>query len=288
MDQKVDQEDKAGVVDHLTSPRKKRRNFAVMAISSSFDKDLLDSIESYIRINYQYLTLVRPKSKEELRVLLSKNITVMFIDDTFLWREGVFQELKLVKQRKGTKIPFLFLTDDEERLIDDYNKELLAFQEIDSYVNFRKLPMEQLLARVGRCISANNKRASRRYQVEIPVRYFHLTDDKQYNGHIVDISIHGAILLDASGVIFRQNEQLKINIPINNLIDFEGGEFLRVSAKVRRVMISGNRVGISWEYLSDSQLYYITNYVIAIVNNKISKANLKNKNKAALIAAKGT
>jgi hypothetical protein len=132
------------------------------------------------------------------------------------------------------------------------------------------MDVKQVLGRVKIGIEHQNRRKSRRYTVNIDLGFFHLTHNRVFQGKFIDMSIHGALIKSAELDRFHIGDQLKINLPISKFLGVENGEFMNVSAKVRRVFISGNTAGISFEYLSERQQYLILQYVTSMVNYQLS------------------
>ena len=54
-------------------------------------------------------------------------------------------------------------------------------------------------------------------------------------------------------------------------MDTSDGEFIRISARVQRVMIAGNQAALSFEYVSDHQHNMLVTYLNRIVSKQISK-----------------
>jgi hypothetical protein len=127
------------------------------------------------------------------------------------------------------------------------------------------------MARIKAGVDNQNHRRSRRYQVNLPVTVFHLNKDAILEGKIVDLSMHGALVNAEKDVIFRPGDQIKMSIPIHDHIQYEYGDFIKISAKVRRVYISGNKVAISFEHVTDSQADLIGQLLLAIVSKQFDR-----------------
>src|SRR5690606_37548229 len=128
---------------------------------------------------------------------------------------------------------------------------LLPFHESDDYIDYTRVTATQVLSKISNGLVNNNRRRSRRYQVDIPLKYFSLNHSNEMEGRLVDLSLHGAMLKsEEAKTIFKDLEQIKISLPLGKLDPAQFGDFLRLSAKVRRVRISGDMAGISFEYMS--------------------------------------
>jgi hypothetical protein len=276
-----------GVVDHLQAPRKKKKDYVVIAFNSQYNRELGDTLENQIRLNFKNLTTIRPKTAAELQRLFSRQIVLMLVEDEFA---GVTETVKLVrtlKEKKSkTPTPVIFFTENSDNLITEYHKELALYQEADTYVNFRSSTLNQMVAKVSKALAEKGVRKSRRYSVDIPVTYFHLTRNRECHGRLVDMSVHGAVLKDANGEVFRGSDQIRVNIPFGKFVSNREGDFIKVAAKVRRVFIDGSQVGLSWEYMSPHQLFLITSYLTEMVNDEMYRKAMKQRTTAALQAQK--
>jgi len=152
-----------------------------------------------------------------------------------------------------------------------YNKILLPYHEVDEYVAYVGATQGQVFARIKAGVENNNRRKSRRYRVDIPVVYQVLGEEKPLSGRLLDISVHGALLRSDEGRVFKMRDQLKIHLPVSDLLPPTYGEFLRLSARVRRLLISGERVGASFEFMSENQLTVLTKFVTELVQLQLTR-----------------
>lgn len=260
------------VVDYLQGPRKKRKNFIVSIFGKNFDHNISSGILLWIKKNYPSYAITNPKNIRELERIFSRQIILLIADDQFCDRNYLLDEiLKLKTKKHNNGTPVLFLTDDVKSLIDSYHKILLPYQEIDNYVAYRSMSMNQICSRINASIKLKSYRKSRRFFVDINVRYFYLSKNKYLNGNIVEMSVHGAVICSTEDLIFKTNDQLKIHLPVKGYLSAENGDFIRVSAKVRRVMMGGNTAAISWEHLSESQTLILTTFVLEYINQKLMR-----------------
>ncbi|MEZ4743586.1 MAG: PilZ domain-containing protein [Bdellovibrionota bacterium] len=259
----IDEKRGGKVVDHLAAPRKKKRDFLAFAVSENFDRSLALSIDAYIGMNFPGLTLVHPEGMRDVQRLVNREIVLLLLEDKFVGVEQTISLVKALKVKKSERsLPVLFLTDDPGRLISLYHEHLMAFQEVDSYIAYRNATEEQIFAKIRHGINHQNSRRSRRYKINVGITYHHLTKDREFPGTLLDMSVHGAILkCKEKDVTFRDGDQLRINLPLNEKARVEMGDFVKISAKVRRVFIGGSEAAISWEHLSENQLYYITEFI---------------------------
>lgn len=275
---------------YLQGPRKKRKNYVILALGDQFDSHLASGIESYIKRSYPALALSAAKNVDELTRQFGRNISLLVMNDSFAAREEVMAVVKALKEkRRDDNIPVLFLTKDAEALIKSYHGELLLYRESDEYLVYPSTTLPQILARVKNGIDAKNRRKSRRYPVHLPVTYFHLTHDSKADGRLIDLSMHGALLTAGESTIFRLGDQVKVSIPCNSFIHIPDGDFIKISGRVRRVFISGNQVAISFEHVSEKQAQLIGQLLLAIVSRNFASqtARLKASSPPVISTSRG-
>ncbi len=264
---------KAGpsISEYLQTPRKKRKNFVIMALGPNFDKDVAHTIQKFVSGRYKGLAISQPKNAKDLKRQFGRNISLLIIDDQFDEIATVMElvESLKVKRRKET-IPVLFMTEDPKRLVESYNTKLAGYHEVDDYCNFKKMEANQIVGKVKTGIEQQNRRKARRYHVNIDLTFFHLTHNKSFRGNFVDMSVQGALLKSDDLARFHIGDQLKINLPISRFLGVENGEFMSISARVRRIFIGGNLAGISFEYLSERQQFLLLQYVTSMVRYHLS------------------
>ena len=120
-------------------------------------------------------------------------------------------------------------------------------------------------------MSFDAKNPSKRYRVDIEVKYFNLTQMVHSEGTIIDINLHGGVLIDNKNFIFNKHHQLQFNLPLTGCLDLSYGEFMRLTAKTRNVFMGGNKVGFSWEYLSENQHIILTKFLTNLVSDNFNK-----------------
>lgn len=284
-------EDKqAHITDYLQAPRKKRKNFVILAIPKGFESELVTTIVGFIRQHFPQLAISHPESKKELTRQFGRNISLLIIDHEFA--TGEHAVLKLIRslkvKRKEEVIPVLFLTKNPAKLIAGYHKILLPYQEADDYIVYKKDSKQKLLSRIRSGIDATDARKSRRFKIDHEIMFFHLDQTGSIRGKLVDISVHGAQIIANNSILFKEGDQIKISIPIGNKVHSEFGDFLKISARVRRVFIGGNHAGISFEYVSENQNIRLTKFVVACATSQMSATIQNLKNQAAVDAKNRT
>lgn len=262
------------IEDYLTGPREKNKNYVVFAMSPGLDRDLAVNIVQATQKLFPQMSIAVPRNLDELSRHFTRVISLLVVDDEF---EDTLTVLRMVKILKETRhkdmIPVLFLTRNASRLIELYQQELALYQEVDEYVEILGVGLNKIMARVKVGIEEKNRRRSRRYQTDIEAKFFHLGKNLWFQGRLVDLSLHGAILEanPESGLIFRKGEQVKIVIPITEQFDLKLGEFMKLSARAQRVMISGTRIAISFEHVTTNQHNMLSRYLSHYVNKQMSR-----------------
>jgi hypothetical protein len=266
------------VADFLAAPRKKRRSYIVTALTQNTASDFRNSIEHYVRVNFKNVALAHARNIDELKKAFGRQVIMVIYDDEFTDLDTGLTMISGLK-RKKTAVPssILFLTRQPSSLIEKYNKVLLPFHESDDYLVLERTEVPILFSKIKSGLTQQSRRRSRRYRVDVPVSYFALNDDKFFNGRLTDLSIHGAMLETSDSRLFVYEEQIKISIPSGSFLDAAEGDYLKLSARVRRVHIGGNMAGISFEHVSEKQLLRLTAYLSSLVNEQVSKAVLSAK-----------
>ncbi|HYX39321.1 MAG: PilZ domain-containing protein [Pseudobdellovibrionaceae bacterium] len=268
----------AKIEAYLQGPRKKRKNYVIFALGDRFDKDLSFAMEGFIKKEYAQLAISTPRTPDELTRQFGRNISLLVMNDEFTEKTAVMNLIRALKEkRRNETIPVLFLTRDAEELVKIYHKELLLYHESDEYIVYPGNARQQIMARIKAGIDNQNHRRSRRYNVSLSATVFHLNKNTVLEGKIVDLSMHGALINAEKDVIFRPGDQIKISIPIHEYIQYEYGDFIKISAKVRRVFISGNKVAISFEHVTDSQSHLIGQLLLAIVSKQFARQTARLK-----------
>jgi len=247
--------DGPAITDYLVSPKKKRRQYVVLLLSERFNLDLKRAIIRFIKETYPGLSVAEPKSLLDFRRQFIRKIHIVIVDDEF---DDIDKTMLLIDdlkvRKKNEAVPCLFLTRQPDNLLKSYHQHLAAYHEVDEFCHYLKVKPHQLLSRIKVGIEQNNRRRSRRYNVFIPIYFYHLSNNNQQPAAITDLSAHGAkIEADDEDFQFRQGDQLKLSIPVSEFFPPKDGDFLRLSAKVRRVFMAGNSAGISFEHVSDPQ-----------------------------------
>jgi hypothetical protein len=271
------------VVEHLQAPRRKRRSFVVMAAGPSIEVDTANAIQRFMKSQFPKMSFVLLKSLDDLVKYSSRNIVLALVDDELDERTVILQTIRKIKEKKTDgPMPTLFLTRNGTALVEAYRAELARWHEVDEYIDLHQSPRHVLFTKMRGVLDGKNQRRGRRFKVQIPVTFQVLdTGEKQYQGVLVDLSIHGAQLSVETGIHnFSGKDQLLVHLPIGRFIKSDADVF-RVSGKIRRVMISGAKAGITFEYMSDEKITNMTALVASIVDQSLAKSAAATRAKIA-------
>lgn len=259
------------VADYLQAPRRKRGNYVITALGER-TVEFQGGIDAFVKAQFKNASLLHVKSTEELVKAFRRRILLVVVDDEFMDLPACLRLVAKFKSRGNAgAAPCLFLTRNPESLIQTYGQYLQAFQEGDDYINYAKFGLPYITSRIKAGLLFQYRRRSRRYKIDVPLQYILLSDDQKHAGRMIDLSVHGGLLEATDGYIFRVGEQLKLHMPLASGSLEKRGEFLHVSAKVRRVMISGSKAGISFEYLSEPQSLAITAFITELSRRQLTK-----------------
>ena len=262
------------LVDYLQAPRKKRKSFVIFAPGPSADTETYQAMIRYVKATYPKFAVATPQNAEEFMRQFSRNIVLAVIDDQFV---GLDETLDLVKMLKTMKsdapVPVLFMTREPDKLIAGYRDKLALWHEVDEYIVPAASTRPYLFAKIKHGVDDRYRRKSRRYKAQFPVVYTILdSGEKKFKGTIIDMSVHGALLKTEDQHTFTLRDQIIVHMPYGLFVPETESDILRVSAKVRRIFIAGDRAGISWAHLSDSKLEQLSRMMTSIVNVALGRA----------------
>ena len=254
------------IEDYLTGPRKKKRDFIIIAANSNKANDIATNALDFCKKFYPSHIVNHVTSTDELSKRFNKNISILIMEDTFDDIEILMTLVKaLKKRRKDQVIPVLFITEHRNQLVDNYHKYLYLYHETDDYIEFNEKSLNEFFTKIKTGIDEKFRRRSKRYNVNINAEFYDLNSDETHTAKLKELSIHGAILQAPKNVIFKLGDQLKVNIPIRGDCDHKFGDFIKLTAKIRRVLIAGNEGAISFEYVTDIQYDQINKLLTSMV-----------------------
>ena len=260
------------IEDYLTGPRKKRRSYVIFALGRNFDRDIAAGLNQFINKYHSAHATSHPRNINELTRQFGRNIALLVIDDEFDDIDVLLRIVKAFKdKRRNEVIPITFLTKRPGLLIEKYHEILAPYHENDDYFVYERERLAKLYERIKQGIENRNARRSRRYKVNIPINFYRLSTDSWLNGTIIDMSLHGALIKTTQDTIFKPSDQLKLQIPVDGLIAGCTSDFLKLSAKARRIYISGNQIAASFEYVTENQQALLTKLISAMVQNQFKR-----------------
>jgi hypothetical protein len=272
------------VVDYLQAPRKKRKSYVVLVAGENIDSETIAAIQKFMRTTYQKLSFAVAKSAEDFDKYNGRNIVLAIIDDQILERTETMNLVRKTKEGKTDgPVPVLFLTKDPPALLEAYQKNLQLYHEVDEYLDISHAPRHAIFTKIKAGIDSKNQRKGRRYKVSIPVHFQTLdTGETKFAGRLLDFSIYGALLEidELNAHHFTSRDQLQIHLPISKFLKGKSDVF-RISARVRRVLISGGQAGISWEYISNEKMATMSELLTSIVDQSLAKSAAASRAKIA-------
>lgn len=262
------------IEEFLQAPKKKRKSYIVMIVGDGVDGETVSAIQKFIKTQYPKLSLITAENAEDALRYASRNIVLAIIDDQFSSRKEALGLIRKLKESKTDgPMPTLFLTKDAAALVEEYQRELLPWHEVDEYVQFEHVPRHEIFRKIKSGVETQFRRRAKRFKVDMPV-FFQILDtgEMKYAGTLLDFSLHGALIATDSGThSFSSRDQITVHLPLSKYCKGEA-DILRISARVRRVLISGNQAGLSWEYLTDDKVTLMTKLLFAIVDSALLKS----------------
>ncbi len=270
------QEEKSTSVRNVTAlqeppsaSNKKQKKYVVLAVNDRFDSALQKALVTYLEKKFSSLSVLTVHHNGDLQRVLNRQLMLVVLHDKIGPIEETLEWVKKVKAKnQDTPIPVLFLTENEEVLVEAYGKVLLPFQEVDQYVVFRNSTVKEIEARIDKVLDVREARRSRRFSTNISVRFTSLQKPEMKTGTITNLSVHGALLEGATGVIFDLRDQLRLHVPVGPFLPKEQGEFISLSGRVERVFLGAGQAPISWTHVSESQFLTLTTFVLHLASQQ--------------------
>lgn len=263
---------KAKVADYLNNPNAQKKNLIIVAIEPEFNREKYAAVRGLVAKLHENYEIYVAKSPKDLLRKGHRSISLVIVSDQFCPQEtllGCLRELKL--KRQNDMFSVLFLAADPVSLIEGYHKVLLPYHEMDEYLPLSQFKPMLLAQRIDECLNGESKRRGKRYKVDEPIEVFHFQDGKTWPATLVDISMYGALFNGEEGNVFRVKDQVRLHIPIVRSVGYSGGEFLRLSARVHRVHISGTTIAVGFEHVNSSQTQILAKALSYYVNRNLKK-----------------
>lgn len=269
----TDTKKKSKVSDYLNNPNAQKKPLVIIALEPDFNRQKFATLQAQVvKLKGEYEFFVATTPKDLLRKS-HRSISLVIISDQFCEQNlmlGCLKELKLKKH--ANMFPILFLSADPKKLIDGYHNTLLAFHEIDEYLPLTDFKPSLLFQRIEECLTPGQQRRSKRYKVDEPIKLYHLQTDETSSAKLIDISLYGAKVDGKKNDLFNQRDQVRLIIPIARTIGYNSGEFLKLSARVRRVHLSGTTVAVAFEHVNDSQTVTLAKLLAFYLNRSLVKS----------------
>lgn len=232
----------------------------------------------------QHISIRLDDPNEGLKVLGVKNVETVVLHHSLMSSSAELVGLaKRLKERK--KVTILFITNDEQGLIEAYRSEMALYEEMDDFVAAPVDPAEffRKLQKIGNI----EARAAKRFSVDAPVKIRRVEDDSLLAVELVDLSLVGCGIEVDSSLRLRRGQQLQIQIPLQRFGIFhpQYADYLRLALRVRRVSIRGDNLGCSIEYLTPMQHDCLVNLLEQVSKRqRLVKMNPKERRGAQLNA----
>ena len=282
--------DKKSMLEHLQAPRRKRRNYVFVAVGSDIDQGQIIKIEQFISLNFPIMTVHTVPSIADLEKLTTKQVNLIIVSDGFAPFDRVLPLLCQFKETNTqTGTPILFLTKDEETLISKYQKILAPYQEADDYLSISGMTDKHLLSKIQERLNPKiSHRRARRFPANLAVRYTDLNSGKFYHGIIEDFSLLGCLLVkEASAPQFTKFDQIRIFLPNEGYVSQKFGDSIPFFAKTSRVLLGGERTGLTWAQMSEEKHAVLFKILTEIVGRILVESTHREKN-AEIIRRKST
>ncbi len=117
-EQEVEQEQdtdggKGGISDFLQAPRRKRKNYVILALSEHVGFQMISGLEKYVRGKYKQLAVSKPKNPDELKRQFGRNINLLVIDDQFADLDLVIDSVKISQDETARRSNSCFVSNTQ-------------------------------------------------------------------------------------------------------------------------------------------------------------------------------
>lgn len=232
----------------------------------------------------QHISIRLDDPNEGLKVLGVKNIEIVVLHHSLMSTAAELVSLaKRLKERK--KVTIIFVTNNEQELIDSYRAEMALYEELDDFVAAPLDPAE-LFRKLQRSGSVD-ARAAKRFSVEVAVKIRKVEDDVHMDVSLVDLSLVGCGIEIDPSLGIQRGQQLRVQIPLQRFGVFhpQYADYLMLALRVRRVSIKGDNLGCSIEHLTPMQHDCLVNLLEEISKHERQmKLNTKDRRGAQLNA----
>jgi hypothetical protein len=271
------------VSNFLQAPRRKRKNYIIMALGKNFSEDIAADIESYARKAFPALAFSNPANPIELSRQFGRNISLLIISDDFESIDTIIDLVKTLKEKRRTeRIPVLFLTKNAKSLVEKYHAHLASNEPIDDFIQYPGVARYKIFSAIKVCVDQKTQKKIKRYSISIPITMFHLTLNRDVEAELLELTLHSAVILSKEGLQLTSGDQLLLKMPAYDLAEHNSGDFFKISAKVRKVFITGNTASVSFEHLTEYRIRLLSQFLTAMVGHQLER-----KARARVERAKG-
>ncbi len=232
----------------------------------------------------QHISIRLDDPNEGLKVLGVKNIEIVVLHHSLMGSSAELVGLaKRLKERK--KVTIIFITNDEQGLIEAYRSDMALYEEMDDFVAAPVDPAElfRKLQKMGNV----EARAAKRFSVDVLVKIRKVEDDTTVDVKLDDLSLVGCGMEVDSALGIQRGQQLQVQIPLQRFGIFhpQYADYLRLALRVRRVSIRGDNLGCSIEHLTSMQHDCLVNLLEQVSKRqRLAKMNPKERRGAQLNA----
>ncbi len=259
-------------IANIANPTVKKTSYLIGAFSDQFADRYLSDLEKYFSTFDRTLKFLRAKDKKDLLKSLNRNIEALIIDVDFGGLDYTIKVANSLKNKKqNSRSPVFFITQSPDLLMKEYQKISIGQEEIDKVIHLSNIGSSKIISELRSVFeeqteTVQERRSTTRFKFEKKIKIFQMGVPEYLPGLIYDISMHSALIESNSQVFFKHGEQLQIEIPFFNksTMDNDYEEFLKLSARVLRVHLSGKRSVITWEHLNDRQLPLLSELLLSL------------------------
>jgi len=275
--------DPAGKSIFEPSHKTKKKYLLFLYTLSNEHEEKIRAMEKAIQKTLKDYILVRFEDpREGLKALILKNIEIVIIDSSLFNNTSISIDYAL-ECKKRKKCPILFVAKDPQKLIQEYREKLFMYEESDNYFS-EPLDIDEFTKKLQQ-VGSSAGRSAKRFAINIPLKLYRLNNNTQYSVTLTDLSLVGFGLILNHEDIFSQHEQIQIKIPLSifKIFHAQYGEFLPLSAKLRRLSINGDNLGFSIEHITPMQIEVLCE-ILSVLNYKakLSKFSEKPKEMAGI------
>ena len=235
----------------------------IMLFGEEFSLGLKTLIRSKVEKIAKGFNILNPSTLADFSRASNNPIRIAIVEDSYAPIDCLLVELREIRKvHEESAIPLVFLTKSPLELTAAYHRYLLMYRKVDRYIDYGKLSPDEVISAIEQCleIKGGQPRRMRRYHLSIPITYS-VFEGKEQAGVCLNLSISGALLRLERTRDFKIHEQIVVQFSTRGILPPKEGEFMRLSAKVRRTVEGVSEVGVSWEYATYYQIEKLNDYI---------------------------